>query len=96
MGVERGGRMMLIWMLFGCATKAPTLTVLAASSLTEVMADGATHRMVCLRNPWGNEHEWNGPFSDAWEGWSRHRELLRTLDVRRNEADGKCPRRLTA
>merc|ERR1719333_1218201 len=30
----------------------------------EVEADGAVHRMICLRNPWGNDHEWNGQFSD--------------------------------
>lgn len=54
----------------------------------EVGADGSTHRMVCLRNPWGNDHEWNGPFSDAWSGWSKYPELKKELGIGAGDGDG--------
>jgi hypothetical protein len=47
-------------------------SLLVAKTIT---ADGRKHRMVCLRNPWGNDKEWNGAFSDHWSGWSRYPQL---------------------
>lgn len=52
-----------------------------------VQADGQSHRMICMRNPWGNEHEWNGPFSYQWSGWSQFPELKQQLG-HSDEKDG--------
>ena len=53
----------------------------------EVVADGGTHRMICLRNPWGDHHEWKGRFSDKWSGWGEYPELKEALGVS-DVADG--------
>jgi len=58
-------------------------------SCKEVSADGETHRMVCLRNPWGNDKEWNGRFSDTWDGWGSYPELAAELGVSGKAPDGK-------
>jgi len=55
----------------------------------EVNADGQTHRMVCMRNPWGNDKEWNGDFSDTWDGWGEYPELASKLGVSGHAPDGK-------
>jgi len=54
----------------------------------EVEADGETHKMICMRNPWGNDKEWNGRFSDSWGEWGSYPELLAALEVG-SAADGK-------
>jgi len=45
-----------------------------AYSLTKVVTastlDGLEVRLVRIRNPWGNEVEWNGPWSDQSEEWA--------------------------
>jgi hypothetical protein len=63
--------------------KTGLVTGHAYSLLTckEVEADGETHKMVCMRNPWGNDKEWNGAFSDHWRGWSKYPELKKELQV---------------
>jgi len=40
-------------------------------------------KMVQIRNPWGNEHEWNGRFSDTWDGWSdpKYKKLKEALGL---------------
>jgi calpain-15 len=58
-------------------------------SCMEVDADGETHRMVCMRNPWGNDKEWNGRFSDTWGDWGSYPELASTLGVSGKAPDGK-------
>jgi len=63
----------------------------AYSMLTckEVNADGQTFKMICLRNPWGNDKEWNGAFSDTWDGWGEYPGLASKLGVSGKAADGK-------
>jgi calpain-15 len=48
-------------------------------SCLEVDADGETHRMCCMRNPWGNDKEWNGKFSDTWGEWGSYPELASAI-----------------
>lgn len=55
----------------------------------EYSADGETHKMVCMRNPWGNDKEWNGRFSDSWGDWGSYPELARQLGVSGHSPDGK-------
>ena len=33
-------------------------------------------KLIKLRNPWGNEKEWLGDWSDSWEGWNNNQEIL--------------------
>jgi calpain-15 len=47
----------------------------------EVEADGESHKMICMRNPWGNDKEWNGRFSDNWGEWGSYPELHAALEV---------------
>jgi len=44
-----------------------------AYALLQVM-DVGEERLLCLRNPWGNEHEWNGAWSDDCPKWSQDLE----------------------
>ena len=60
---------------------AVLMTVISA---TEV----AGFRMVCCRNPWGNDQEWNGDFSDASKKWDEHPELKQQLQFEPKD-DGK-------
>ena len=41
-----------------------------------------------MRNPWGNDHEWNGDFSDKWDGWSDYPQLKKALKIGGGAADG--------
>lgn len=37
-------------------------------------------KLIQLRNPWGNDKEWNGPWSDDdLERWNAHPELKKSL-----------------
>lgn len=47
----------------------------------EVEADGESHKMLCMRNPWGSDKEWNGKFSDHWGEWGSYPELMGQLEV---------------
>ena len=38
-------------------------------------------RMVCCRNPWGSEVEWNGPWSDRSEEWKAKPKMAEALKV---------------
>ncbi|CAJ1452172.1 unnamed protein product [Effrenium voratum] len=38
-------------------------------------------RMVCCRNPWGNEVEWNGPWSDRNSAWKANPSVAEALNV---------------
>ena len=29
-------------------------------------------KLIKLRNPWGNEKEWLGKWSDTWDGWDKN------------------------
>ncbi|KAM7534223.1 hypothetical protein Aperf_G00000106135 [Anoplocephala perfoliata] len=42
-----------------------------AYSITSVRVGDSQLQMVRLRNPWGNDREWSGPWSDKSEEWSR-------------------------
>jgi calpain-15 len=45
----------------------------------ELQADGETMKMLQLRNPWGNDKEWAGAFSDHSDDWATHPELAEAL-----------------
>ena len=36
----------------------------------EVVLNGRTHRLMRLYNPWGNDVEWNGEWSDRSSSWN--------------------------
>jgi calpain-15 len=59
-------------------------------SIDEYNADGRTHRMVRLRNPWGANPaaEWKGDFSDNWPGWVNFPQLRECLQIGSAECDG--------
>ena len=38
-------------------------------------------KMVCCRNPWGSEDEWNGPWSDRSQEWKANLEVMEALKV---------------
>ena len=38
-------------------------------------------RLVCCRNPWGNEIEWNGPWSDRSPEWKANPSIAKALNV---------------
>ncbi|CAK9025209.1 unnamed protein product [Durusdinium trenchii] len=38
-------------------------------------------RLVCCRNPWGNEVEWNGPWSDRHSAWKANPGIAEALNV---------------
>lgn len=48
----------------------------------------AGFKMICARNPWGNDKEWNGDFSDGSERWAEHPELRAALEFEPGD-DGK-------
>lgn len=51
----------------------------AYSLLHAVEIDGL--RLVCCRNPWGNDSEWNGPWSDRSAEWKARPEIAKALNV---------------
>ena len=51
----------------------------AYSVLHAVEIDGL--RLVCCRNPWGNESEWNGPWSDRSSEWKANPKIAEALNV---------------
>lgn len=42
-------------------------------------------KLVCLRNPWGNEIEWNGDWSDESHMWRKHPDIAQKLDLERKD-----------
>ena len=44
-------------------------------------------KLVQLRNPWGNNHEWNGDWSDKSRKWREHPEIAKELEWN-NDPDG--------
>ena len=38
-------------------------------------------RLVCCRNPWGNEKEWFGPWCDASKEWEENPDVAEALNV---------------
>ena len=42
-------------------------------------------KLICLRNPWGNEIEWNGDWSDDSDKWIQHPEISKKLDLERKD-----------
>jgi calpain len=44
-----------------------------AYSVTKVVSietgDGGQHHLIRIRNPWGDETEWTGPWSDGSKEW---------------------------
>jgi calpain-15 len=57
-----------------------------AYSLIRVYSD-KKYKMVLLRNPWGNSHEWNGDWSDTSSKWN-YNPLLKTELDWSNKPDG--------
>jgi calpain len=59
-----------------------------AYSLTKVVTastlDGLEVHLVRIRNPWGNEVEWNGPWSDQSEEWANISEVNLTETLSKN------------
>jgi hypothetical protein len=53
----------------------------AVLEVREVLDGGVAHRLLRLRNPWGNT-EWDGPYSDTWEGWWDKRKAPSSLNIR--------------
>lgn len=49
-----------------------------AYSILQVVATGS-HQLVCLRNPWGNDVQWNGEWSDGHPIWKSFRALKNEL-----------------
>lgn len=45
-------------------------------------------KLVCLRNPWGNEYEWIGDWSDDSNLWNIHKDLAIKLDF--DKKDDGC------
>lgn len=59
-----------------------------AYSITAAVTLGSSN-LVRVRNPWGNEVEWNGPWSDTSPEWaSLTKDIKDELNLRRNE-DGE-------
>jgi len=52
-------------------------TLISVAALTA--EDGTRFRLVQLRNPWGDEDEWNGNWSDGHSLWKRYPEVKRSL-----------------
>jgi len=50
-----------------------------AFSLIEVV-ECEGHKLLMLRNPWGNDKEWNGAWSDNDKKWEKHPEVKAKLD----------------
>lgn len=50
-----------------------------AFSLIEVV-EVAGHKLLMLRNPWGNDKEWNGAWSDNDKMWEKHPDVKAKLD----------------
>eukprot|EP00966_Prymnesium_polylepis_P267568 6181297-Prymnesium_polylepis.1 len=48
---------------------------------------GGSVRLVELRNPWGNQQEWSGAWSDASAEWKKHPEVKKALKLQ-PRADG--------
>jgi len=48
------------------------MLALSKALISVVEASKAGLTLLCLRNPWGNEKEWNGPWSDKSSLWSTH------------------------
>ena len=43
----------------------------SALQFKEITDDsGSTKRLIQMRNPWGTRGEWNGAWSDSWDGWT--------------------------
>tara|TARA_Y100000389_G_scaffold204553_1_gene257936 strand:+ start:2202 stop:3869 length:1668 start_codon:yes stop_codon:yes gene_type:complete len=57
-----------------------------AYSLISVYSD-KKYKMIQLRNPWGNNHEWNGDWSDKSSKWNNNPELKEKL-MWSNKPDG--------
>ena len=53
----------------------------AILEVKEVVDGGATHRLLQLRNPWGNT-EWDGPHGDKWEEWWDKRKQPTSINKR--------------
>ncbi|CAJ1327559.1 unnamed protein product [Effrenium voratum] len=51
----------------------------AYSILHAVEIDG--FKLVACRNPWGNDKEWNGPWSDRSNEWKYHPKIAKALHV---------------
>ena len=58
----------------------------------ELESYGLMHRLVCLRNPWGNVKSWLGAWGKDSPEWEKYPELTRRIDElfggRRTEDDG--------
>ena len=47
------------------------------------MYDDGKHQLVQLRNPWGNQHEWNGAWSDNSNLWEKYPEVSKNIGLSR-------------
>jgi hypothetical protein len=60
------------------------LIELHAYSLIAVYDDG-NHKLVQLRNPWGDGHEWNGGWSDSSKLWDKYPEVTKKIRPKRKD-----------
>jgi calpain-15 len=44
--------------------------------------------LILLRNPWGDDYEWNGDFSDKWSEWNKHPRTKKELAKLRPDWSG--------
>ena len=57
------------------------------SAVEVKLKDGGAVRLVELRNPWGNQHEWSGAWADAAPEWKKYPEVAKELKFQ-PRADG--------
>jgi len=60
-----------------------------AYTITKLLVDDANNKLIRIRNPWGNEVEWNGPWSDNSIEWQSLDETSRESIGLVNDHDGE-------
>jgi len=63
-------------------------SLIAVSEIPLEDGSGGSVRLVQLRNPWGNDREWNGDWSDKSELWSLQPEVAKACGFTGAAADG--------
>lgn len=70
------------------ASSASTSAIETSSGILQGHAYSLLHvaeidgvKLVCCRNPWGNDTEWNGPWSDRSAEWKANPSIAQALNV---------------